>query len=95
LADIEADLRGLADWEAAFLMIAIEPSRFLPEGQFEVAAAEFAQGIRATPPTQGHDAVRMPSDRSLGGHEERRRVGFEIAPAELDELRRLADRRAG
>jgi len=95
LANIGADLHNLADWEGAFLMIAIDPSRFLAEDQFQVAAAEFAEGIRATPPAQGHDAVRMPSDRSLGGREDRRRAGFEVDATELDELRRLANRRPG
>ena len=72
--------------EFAFLVIAIDPSLFLPPGEFERRAAEFAAGIRATPPAPGLHAVRMPSDRSIRVRDQRRRDGIEIDRAVYERL---------
>ena len=72
-------------------MIVVDPSLFLPPGEFERRAAEFAAGIRATPPAPGFCAVRMPSDRSIQVRAQRRRDGIEIDRAvyeRLDSIRR-------
>jgi LDH2 family malate/lactate/ureidoglycolate dehydrogenase len=77
--------------EFAFLVIVVDPSLFLPPGEFERGAAEFAAGIRATPPAPGFCAVRMPSDRSIQVRAERQRDGIEIDRAvyeRLDSIRR-------
>ena len=77
--------------EFAFLVIVVDPSLFLPPGEFERGAAEFAAGIRATPPAPGFCAVRMPSDRSIQVRAQRRRDGIEIDRAvyeRLDSIRR-------
>jgi len=77
--------------EFAFLVIVIDPSLFLPRGEFERRAAEFAAGIRAAQPAPGFSSVRMPFDRSIQVRAQRRRDGIEIARAvyeRLDSIRR-------
>ena len=77
--------------EFAFLMIAIDPSLFLPVREFERRAAEFAAGIRAAEPAPGFDSVRLPFDRSVQVRMQRRQHGIEIARAvyeRLDSIRR-------
>ena len=77
--------------EFAFLVIVVDPSSFLPPGEFERGAAGVRRGIRATPPAPGFCAVRMPSDRSIQVRAQRRRDGIEIDRAvyeRLDSIRR-------
>jgi delta1-piperideine-2-carboxylate reductase len=77
--------------EFAFLMIVIDPSLFLPAGEFEPRAAEFAAGIRAAEPAPGFDSVRLPFDRSVHVRMQHRQHGIELARAvyeRLDSIRR-------
>lgn len=92
LAGLDAHPGVPGDWEAAFVILAIDPGVLLPDGGYEEAAAAFAAGIRATEPLEGHDAVRMPGDRSIGRREQRLRFGLPVPPAILEELRALAER---
>jgi LDH2 family malate/lactate/ureidoglycolate dehydrogenase len=79
--------------EFAFVVIVADPSLFLPPGEFERRATEFAAGIRATPPAPGFGAVRMPSDRSIRVRDRRRRDGIEIDRAVYERLESI--RRSG
>jgi delta1-piperideine-2-carboxylate reductase len=76
--------------EFGFLIIVIDPARFLPPGQFEAQAAEFAAGIRATPTAAGFSAVRVPFDRSISVRERSRRDGVELPRAVYDRLTKIA-----
>lgn len=75
----------------AFLMIAIDPSLFLPPGEFERRAEEFAAGIRAAAPAPGFASVKVPFDRSVQARAQRRRHGIELTRTvyeRLDSIRR-------
>ncbi len=74
----------------AFLMIVLDPSLFGPANSFEVRATEFAESIRATPIAEGHDAVRMPFDRSRAERAKRRALGVTLPAATYRRLAELA-----
>jgi delta1-piperideine-2-carboxylate reductase len=78
--------------EFGFLIIVIDPARFLPPGQFEAQASEFAAGIRATPTAAGFSAVRVPFDRSISERERSRQDGVELPRAVYDRLTTIAAR---
>jgi LDH2 family malate/lactate/ureidoglycolate dehydrogenase len=81
---------GPADWEAALLMIAIDPAGLGPGAAYRAGVAELADHIRATPAADGRLAVRMPSDRSMAARARRLRDGLTPAAADLARLRELA-----
>jgi delta1-piperideine-2-carboxylate reductase len=95
LAGIDVAPHQAADWEAAFVIIVIDPGRWLNVNGYRQAVSQFAAGVRAAPPRAGFDAVRMPSDGSIGKREHRRAKGFTIPCSELNALRRLAARASG
>jgi LDH2 family malate/lactate/ureidoglycolate dehydrogenase len=74
----------------AFLMVALDPALFGPSGRFEALVAEFAGSIRATPVAEGHDAVRMPFDRSRAERTVRRMRGVELPAATYWQLAEMA-----
>jgi LDH2 family malate/lactate/ureidoglycolate dehydrogenase len=74
----------------AFLMVALDPALFGPLGRFEALAAEFAEFIRATPAAEGHDAVRMPFDRSRAERTVRRTRGVTVPVATYRQLAEMA-----
>jgi len=78
----------------AFLMVAIDPAMFLPLADFKERAEKFAEGIRATAPAEGFEAVRMPFDRSLAERARRRLEGIPLSPpvrARLEAIRGRPD----
>jgi len=70
----------------AFFIAVIDPALFLPAAEFEAAAAQLAEGLRATPPAAGVAGVRVPFDRSLEERERRRQAGIPIDHALFDRL---------
>jgi LDH2 family malate/lactate/ureidoglycolate dehydrogenase len=77
----------------AFFILAVDPGRFLPEGEFPRRAAELADQVRESLPVDPGVPVRMPYDRSLGERRRRRREGIVL---DADVFVRLdAIRRAG
>jgi LDH2 family malate/lactate/ureidoglycolate dehydrogenase len=74
-----------------FVIIARDPSKFLPLGIFKNRAEEFAAGMRTTAPVAGFGEVRMPFDRSLRKRKRRRVEGIQqprVVYARLDSIRR-------
>jgi delta1-piperideine-2-carboxylate reductase len=72
--------------EFGFVVIVIDPSLFLPAGEFEQRATEFAAGIRSAQPAPGFDAVRLPFDRSIQVRAQRRQHGIELSRAVYERL---------
>jgi LDH2 family malate/lactate/ureidoglycolate dehydrogenase len=73
----------------AFLIVTIDPALLLPLDDFRRRAAEFAAGIRATPPAAGAPEVRVPYDRSLRDRERRAREGIVLPAAVYARLQSL------
>jgi len=83
---------GPGEWEASFLMIAIDPGALHSRSGFRDAVADFGDTVRATPPRPGFDGVRMPSDRSMAALHERRRDGIALSQDDAARLFDLAGR---
>jgi delta1-piperideine-2-carboxylate reductase len=81
---------GPGDWEAAFMIVAIDPSELLPLRDYRARVTAFADAIRTTAPADGHTAVRMPSDRATAARRRRERDGIPVAVADAARLRALA-----
>jgi LDH2 family malate/lactate/ureidoglycolate dehydrogenase len=77
LADIEPMPAVDGDgW--AFAILAIDPGALLPGREYETRVAAFAEAVRATPPEEGFDAVRMPYDRALAERRVRSVEGVDV-----------------
>ncbi len=74
----------------SFLIVALDPSLFGSRSGFEERAAALAEGIRATPPVDGVEAVRMPFDRSRAERRRRALDGVELSDATHERLLALA-----
>ena len=76
------------------LSILIDPARLDPEGGFDAGVARFVDGLRASRPMPGVDAVMVAGDPERRARAERLRDGFPIPDAAWSEIAALA-RRAG
>jgi LDH2 family malate/lactate/ureidoglycolate dehydrogenase len=80
--------RGDEGW--GFVVLAIDPSRFLPDGSYPERAAELAELVRATRPLAAEEPVRLPFERSARERQRRRASGLELPAALVEQLRSLA-----
>jgi LDH2 family malate/lactate/ureidoglycolate dehydrogenase len=77
-------------WSGSFLIVVLDPSLFGSRCSFEDRAAVFAEAVRATPPAEGFDQVRMPFDRSRAERRSREVEGVVLSAATRDRLAALA-----
>ncbi len=76
------------------LSVLIDPARLDPEGGFDAGVARFVDGLRASRPMPGVDAVMVAGDPERRARAERLRDGFPMPDAAWSEIAALA-RRAG
>ncbi|WP_168694354.1 Ldh family oxidoreductase [Sphingomonas flavalba] len=77
--------RDQTDWSmvrpprvGAFLCV-IDIARFVPLARFEASVAAFADALRAMPPAEGFEAVRLPGDRAARLAAARRSAGIAVS----------------
>jgi LDH2 family malate/lactate/ureidoglycolate dehydrogenase len=88
LCGMEPSPQGDDGW--SFLIIALDPSLFGPRRSFDERAAGLADMIRASPPAEGFDKVRMPFDRSRAERRLREVEGVVLSAAIHARLAELA-----
>jgi hydroxycarboxylate dehydrogenase B len=76
------------------LSVFIDPAKLDPEGRFDAGVARFVDGLRASRPMPGVDAVMVAGDPERRARALRRRDGFPMPDAAWAEIAALA-RRAG
>jgi len=62
----------------AFLFLVFDPTILLPAEEFKAQIRELIETVRAVPPLDGHEPVRIPSERAFRERERRRKEGIEI-----------------
>lgn len=73
------------------LVIAVDPSRFMPAAIFEAAVARHLEQISASKPLPGVDQVRWPGERRSKLRAERLASGIPLEPALVERLTALAE----
>jgi LDH2 family malate/lactate/ureidoglycolate dehydrogenase len=86
-----ARARGKAQ-DFAFLFVVFDPAILLPPEEFKAQLGELIEAVRAVPPLNPDEPVRIPSERSFRERERRRKEGIPVDRAVYDQLRALADR---
>ncbi len=74
------------------VLIVIDPEFLAPGGHFSERAAEVIGHLRATPPADGHDSVRVPGDGSSRTRERLLASGLTYDSVVLDALESIARR---
>lgn len=88
-----ARARGKAQ-DFAFLFIVFDPAILLPPEEFKAQLGELIEAVRAVPPLNPDEPVRIPSERAYRERERRRKEGIPVDRAVYEQLRALADRAA-
>ena len=88
-----ARARGKAQ-DFAFLFIVFDPAILLPPEEFKAQLGELIEAVRAVPPLNPEEPVRIPSERAYRERERRRTEGIPVDRAVYEQLRALADRAA-
>ena len=88
-----ARARGKAQ-DFAFLFIVFDPAILLPPEEFKAQLGELIEAVRAVPPLNPDEPVRIPSERAYRERERRRTEGTPVDRAVYEQLRALADRAA-
>ena len=88
-----ARARGKAQ-DFAFLFIVFDPAILLPPEEFKAQLGELIEAVRAVPPLNPDEPVRIPSERAYRERERRRTEGIPVDRAVYEQLRALADRAA-
>lgn len=76
----------------AFMFLVFDPELLMPRSEFEAALADLIENIRNTPPLDGREPVRIPSERAFEERERNRRIGIPIAAEVHRQLVALAER---
>jgi len=87
-----ARARGKAQ-DFAFLFVVFDPAILLPPEEFKAQLGELIEAVRAVPPLNPDEPVRIPSERSFRERERRRKEGIPLDRAVYDQLRALAGKR--
>ena len=74
----------------AFMFLAFDPELLMPRSEFQAALHELIENIRATPPLDSNDPVRIPSERAFRERERNREIGIPLAPEVHRQLVELA-----
>ncbi len=86
-----ARARGKAQ-DFAFLFIVFDPAILLPPEEFKAQLGELIEAVRAVPPLNPDEPVRIPSERAYRERERRRTEGIPVDRAVYEQLRALIDR---
>lgn len=79
-------------WGNGVVLIVMRPGAFVPEHDYTADAHDATEALRATPPAQGFDTVRLPGDPERATRTSREHSGIPIPAAVWRELRALAVR---
>lgn len=74
----------------AFFFVVFDPAILLPPAEFKAQLRELIEAVRAVPPLDPEEPVRIPSERAFLERERRRREGIPVDRAVYDQLRALA-----
>jgi LDH2 family malate/lactate/ureidoglycolate dehydrogenase len=83
-----ARARGKAQ-DFAFLFIVFHPAILLPPEEFKAQLGELIEAVRAVPPLNPDEPVRIPSERAYRERERRRKEGIPVDRAVYEQLRGL------
>jgi LDH2 family malate/lactate/ureidoglycolate dehydrogenase len=86
-----ARARGKAQ-DFAFLFVVFDPAILLPPEEFKAQLGELIEAVRAVPPLNAEEPVRIPSERAFRERERRRKEGIPVDRAVYEQLRALVDR---
>lgn len=78
----------------AFFFVVFDPAILLPPEEFKAQLRELIEAVRAVPPLDADEPVRIPSERAFRERERLRKEGIPVDRAIYDQLRALADRAA-
>jgi LDH2 family malate/lactate/ureidoglycolate dehydrogenase len=78
----------------AFLFVVFDPAILLPPGEFKAQLRELIEAVRAVPPLNLDEPVRIPSERAFRERERRRTEGIPVDRAVYDQLHALIERAA-
>jgi LDH2 family malate/lactate/ureidoglycolate dehydrogenase len=85
-----ARARGKAQ-DFAFLFIVFDPAILLPPEEFKAQLGELIEAVRAVPPLNADEPVRIPSERAYRERERRRKEGIPVDRAVYEQLRALIE----
>lgn len=74
----------------AFFFVVFDPAILMPAEEFHAQIRELIEAMRAVPPLDPADPVRIPSERAFRERERRRQEGIPVDRAVLEQLRALA-----
>jgi LDH2 family malate/lactate/ureidoglycolate dehydrogenase len=74
----------------AFFFVVFDPAILMPPEEFKAQIRELIEAVRAVPPLDADQPVRIPSERAFRERERRRKEGIPVDRAVYDQLRVLA-----
>jgi LDH2 family malate/lactate/ureidoglycolate dehydrogenase len=77
----------------AFLFVVFDPGILMPPRQFRTQLKQLIEAVRAVPPLDPEEPVRIPSEHSFRERARRRKEGIAVDRAVYDQLRALSARR--
>jgi LDH2 family malate/lactate/ureidoglycolate dehydrogenase len=83
-----ARARGKAQ-DFAFLFVVFDPAILLPPKEFKAQLGELIEAVRAVPPLNPEEPVRIPSERAFLERKRRRKEGIPVDRAVYDQLRAI------
>jgi LDH2 family malate/lactate/ureidoglycolate dehydrogenase len=78
----------------AFLFVVFDPAILMPAREFRRQVCELIEVVRAVPPLNSQEPVRIPSEKSFRERARRRKEGILLDRAVYDQLRVLLERGA-
>src|SRR5690606_23517302 len=85
-----SEVHGKQRTAKGFLMIAVDPTRFLPGGEFRRRVDVLVRDVRSSRPAAGFDRVMVPGEREHRTREERLRAGIPLPSTLVEELDAMA-----
>lgn len=83
------------DWETpsnvGHTLAALNPAAFGAPERFRARVDQLVEGIKGVPPAAGSDGPRLPGERRAREVARRRAAGVPLAPAAVEQLRRIGD----
>ena len=73
------------------MFLVFDPEVLMPRSEFEAALRELVDNVRATPPLDPDEPVRIPSERSFRERERNRTIGIPLAREVHRQLVALAE----
>jgi len=79
----------------AFFFVVFDPAILMPPKEFKKQLKGLIKTVRAVPPLDPDEPVRIPSERAFRERRQRRKEGIPVDRAVYDQLRSLINRKAG